>query len=472
MRIELEYGDGRLPIDVPTGTPVVRPGDLYQEPAPLEDPVEATRQALRDPLGTKPIHQLVDSRSKVVIGFPDRVKGGFHATSHRRVTINLVLNELERAGVKDENVTLVCGIGLHRMNTHEEFAQYLGDDLVRRFGLTRLVNHDAEDPDGIVTLGKTEHGNWVDFNRAAYEADLTVLLGHTMGNPYGGYSGGYKMPCTGFTSWRSISSHHTPSTMYRDDFIPASTSSHFRHQLRDIGKAIEAGRNNEFFLVDAVLNADSRQLAVRAGLPDEVEAETWAKAAPRTDVSVPGRKSNVLVLGVPRNFHYGPGMGSNPILMMQGMGSWVTRAAAALEERFVIIAASICDGWFNESWFPAYESIYEKLQELNGAQELTPYAEEFATNPEWVHKYRREFAYHPFHGFSMAYMGSIAVNRALEVFIVGAKMPGYARGMGATPVADFEQALKRAGRLLDAELRMLVVPALSKPAVHLRSAES
>ena len=110
MRIELEYGDGRLPIDVPTGTPVVRPGDLYQEPAPLEDPVEATRQALRDPLGTKPIHQLVDSGSKVVIGFPDRVKGGFHATSHRRVTINLVLNELERAGVKDENVTLVCGM--------------------------------------------------------------------------------------------------------------------------------------------------------------------------------------------------------------------------------------------------------------------------------------------------------------------------------------------------------------------------
>lgn len=471
MRVELEYGDGYLPIDVPEGTPIVSEGVLYQEPKPTADPVALTRDALKNPLGTKPIGELVTSSSKVVIGFPDRVKGGFQETAHRRVAIHLVLDELGRAGVKDENIKLVCGIGLHRMNTHEEFAQYLGEDLVNRFGLTRMVNHDAEDPAGIVTLGETADGNWADFNRAAFEADLTILLGHTMGNPYGGYSGGYKMPCTGFTTWRSIRSHHTPKTMYRPDFVPASTKSRFRDQLRDIGKTIEAARNNEFFLIDAVLNASSQQLAVRAGRPDDVEAATWPEASVRTDVSVPGPRANVLVLGIPRTFHYGPGMGSNPVLMMQGMGSWVTRAAAAMEERFVIIAATVCDGWFNEAWFPAYESIYERLQQVNGARDLMASEDEFATNPQWVHQYRREFAYHPFHGFSMAYMGGLAVERALEVYIVGARKPGYARGMGATPVPSFEEAMKRAARLLDAEPKLLVVPALSKPAVHLRSAE-
>lgn len=471
MRIELEYGDGRLPIEVPDGTTVVRPGVLYEEPLGLEDPVQATEEALRNPLGTRPIKELVNAGSKVVIGFPDRVKGGSQETSHRRVTINLVLDELERAGVKKQNIKLVCGIGLHRKNTHDEFVQYLGEDLVGRVGLTNLVNHDAEDPDGIVTLGESKHGNWVDFNRDAYEADLTVLLGHTMGNPYGGYSGGYKMPSTGFTTWRSIRSHHTPKTMYKDDFVPASTASHFRDQLRDIGKTVEAGMNKEFFLVDAVLNASSQQLAVRAGVPDEVEAATWAEAAARTDVTVPGPRANVLVVGIPRSFHYGPGMGSNPVLMMQGIGSWVTRAAAALDERFVVIAASVCDGWYNHAWFPAYEAIYQKLQEVNSASELIPYEEEFASNPQWVHQYRREFAYHPFHGFSMAYMGGLAVRRALSVMFVGARKPGYARGMGATPVPDFEAALARATRLLDTEPRLLVVPELSRPAVHLRSAE-
>ena len=471
MRVELEYGDGRLPIDVPDGTPVVRAGDLYDEPPGLEDPVAATKAALRDPLGTRPIAELVNAGSKVVIGFPDRVKGGFQETSHRRVSIHLVLDELERAGVKKQNIKLVCGIGLHRKNTHDEFVQYLGEDLVGRVGPTNLVNHDAEDPDGIVTLGETQHGNWADFNRDAYEADLTVLLGHTMGNPYGGYSGGYKMPSTGFTTWRSIRSHHTPKTMYQDDFVPASTGSHFRDQLRDIGKTVEAGMNKQFFLVDAVLNASSQQLAVRAGVPDEVEAATWAEAAVRTNVTVPGRPANVLVLGIPRSFHYGPGMGSNPVLMMQGIGSWVTRAGAALDERFVVIAASVCDGWFNHAWFPAYEAIYQKLQDVNSASELIAFEEEFATNPQWVHQYRREFAYHPFHGFSMAYMGGLAVRRALSVLFVGARRPGYARGMGATPVPDFAAALARAARLLDSEPRLLVVPELSKPAVHLRSAE-
>lgn len=470
MNVDLEYGDGVFPLTVPDGTPIVRPGALFEEPAPLEDPVEATRNALANPLGRKPIRSLVDGRSKVVIGFPDRVKGGFHDTSHRRVAIPLILEELERAGVKDENIKLVCGIGLHRMNTPEEFASYLGDDLVKRFGPARLVNHDAEDPAGMVLLGQTEHGDHVDFNRDAFEADLTIMLGHTMGNPYGGYSGGYKMPCTGFTSWRSIRCHHTPATMYRDDFVPVTTESHFRHQLRSIGRKVESEMNKDFFLVDAVLNGRSEQMQVVAGAPDEVERATWPKASTRTDVSVDGPKRNVLVLGIPRAFHYGPGMGSNPILMLQGMGSWVARTAGALEDDFVIIATTICDGWFNHAWFPAYEAIYDKLQDLNGAHQLTAFEEEFATNPEWVHKYRREYAYHPFHGFSMAYMGSLATRNALGTYVVGAKKPGYARGMGCTPADSFEDALARAERLLRREPRMLVVPAVSKPAVHVTAA--
>lgn len=472
MRVDVEYGDGTLPIEVPDGSAIVRAGDLYQEPPPLEDPVAATLEALRNPRGSKPLHQLANASSRVVIGFPDRVKGGFHATSHRRVTIPLILDELERAGVKPENITLVCGIGLHRKNTMEEIASYLGDEVMRRVGPSRIVSHDAEDPEGIVRVGATELGDHADFNRLAFEADLTIMLGHTMGNPYGGYSGGYKMPCTGFTTWRSIRCHHTPGTLQRDDFVPVSTGSRFRDQIRTIGQTIERERGSGFFSVDAVLNGQSRQLAVVAGAPIEVEEATWPTAGQRTEVAVPGPKANVLVLGIPRSFHYGPGMGTNPILMMQACGAWVTRAAGALEDRFVIVAVSVCDGWFNDAWFPAYRGIYEKLQELTSADELLPYEEEFATNPEWVYRYRHAYAYHPFHGFSMAYMGGIATARAQAIYFVGAKAPGYARGMGASPQPSFEAAIARAERLLDAPARMIVVPEVSKPAVHLRSEEA
>jgi hypothetical protein len=117
--------------------------------------------------------------------------------------------------------------------------------------------------------------------------------------------------------------------------------------------------------------------------------------------------------------------------MLQGIGSWVTRAAEVLTDDFVVIAASICDGWFNPAWFPAYEAIYQRLQELHSADELIADEEAFATDPGWTHAYRHQYAYHAFHGFSMAYMGSIATRRARSVYI------------------------------------LLVVPQLSQPAVHL-----
>lgn len=467
MRVDLEYGDGHLPIDLPGDARVVAPGVLFDEPPAVDDPIEATRRAIRSPLGSEPLHRLVGPTDRVTIGFPDRVKGGAHATAHRKVAIPLILDELARAGVPDRNVTLVCGMGLHRKNTREEFAAYLGEDLLRRFGPDQLVNHDAEDPDGMVALAASDLGDEVSFNRHAFDADLTIMLGHTMGNPYGGYSGGYKMPCTGFTSWRSIRAHHTPKTMYRSDFVPVSTRSRFRDQLTSIGRRIEGAMGRSFFLVDAVLNGRSEQMHVVAGTPPEVEAATWTLAAERTDVAIEGPPANVLVVGLPRSFHYGPGMGTNPLLMLQALGSWVTRAKKALAERFVVIGASSCDGWFNDDWFPSYRALYDTLQEVHEAAELVAFEEEHASRPEWIRAYREAFGYHPFHGFSMAYMGGLAVRTALEVMIVGAEKPGFARGVGARPVADFDDALRRAERILDAPARPLVVPEASKPAVHL-----
>ena len=48
------------------------------------------------------------------------------------------------------------------------------------------------------------------MNKYVYDADVAVLIGHTQGNPYGGYSGGYKHCATGISHWRSISAHHVP----------------------------------------------------------------------------------------------------------------------------------------------------------------------------------------------------------------------------------------------------------------------
>ncbi|MGH3327403.1 MAG: lactate racemase domain-containing protein [Streptomycetales bacterium] len=472
--VRLEYGDASMDVEVPDDAVVVRPGELFDEPAPLGDPVEATRRALAEPIGAPPLRKLAGPGAKVLIAFPDRVKGGSHATAHRRVVIPLILEELAAAGVDERDVRLVCAIGLHRKNRQDEFEDYLGRDVARRFRGSRLTNHDPEDPDGIVAVGETAHGDVAEVNRAVVEADLSIMIGHTAGNPYGGYSGGYKMPCTGLTTWRSIRSHHTPSTMHRPDFTPASTHSRFRDQLTEIGALIESAMPAPFFSVDAVLRGDARQLAVYAGNASEVERAAWPVAARRTEVELAGGgggggdRADVLVLGMPRSFHYGPGMGSNPILMLQAIGSSIVRHAGALNPGAVMICASVCDGWFNEEWFPSYRETYELFGRCATVAEMVRYEDDMAGRADYIHSFRHAYGYHPFHAFSMLYMGGIALHFSRAIYIAGAQAPAFARGVGCIPVRTFDDAVGLAERHVGADPKMLVVPGLSGPQVHLR----
>jgi len=466
VRTEIEYGDGRLAITVPDDSVIVSADTVDHEPPPLPDPVAATRAALDSPLGCEPLAGQVGGGSVVTIAFPDRVKGGAHATAHRRVVLPLLLEQLAAAGVRREDIHLVCAIGLHRKNRVEEMAEYLGHDIVQSTPPGRLRNHDAEG-DQLVDLGDSALGDPVQVNSAVVESDLTILVGHSSGNPYGGFSGGYKMPSTGLTTWRSIAAHHTPRTLYRADFVPASTGSRFRDQLTAVGKTMEAAMPRPFFSIDAVLDSRSRQVGVYAGAIPDVEQACWPLATARTDLHIDGPRADVLVLGMPRNFHYGAGMGSNPILVMQAIGASVVRAKRALVARPTVIAASVCDGWFNESEFPPYRAAYERLQSCQHPADMKTYEEELATDPEWVYRYRHHYGYHPFHAFSMIYMGGIAREHSAAIYVAGARDPGLARGMGARTTATVEKALAEAEATLGRRPRVLVVPELSKPAFHL-----
>lgn len=456
----LDYGDTKMRVELPDTATVVRFGQTYVDP-PKCDPVAATRQALAAPLDMPPLSELGGPDRKVVIAFPDRVKGGAQELAHRKVSIPLVVEELLKAGTRLENITLVCAMGLHRMNTLEEWYWYLGRKIVDQFYPGRLVNHDAEDPN-ICNYGQDGMGNPVYMNRLVAAADVAIVIGHCSGNPYGGYSGGHKMVATGLSHWRSIASHHCPQTMHRDDWLGASPKGRMREQFTSIAKAMEAGMGKKFFAVDAVVGQFADVLAVHAGSLDAVEKACWPLADKRTnvvlkDVSEP---ADVLVMGLPRNFHYGPGMGSNPILMSLGIGGQLSRSWHALRKDPVIIAAAVCDGWFNGSWFPSYEETYEQLQNYCSAAEYlaSDQAREMARNPEYTYAYSNFYRYHPFHAMSMISGGSVPLKRCPAVYLVGPKKPRYARGMGFVPVATFEEALRQAGRFVGKAPKILCTP--------------
>ena len=469
--VVFEYGQGVMPAELPDSASVFVPGETVPDPECLADPVAATREAILNPIGMDPISKLVKKGSKVVIVFPDIVKGGAHETAHRRVTIPIVIEECLKTGVEEKDIKLICSNGLHRKNTKEEINDLLGDEVFNRFWWTnQIANHDSEDWDNLVELGRDEMGTKVIMNKDVFEADLAVLIGHVLGNPYGGYSGGYKHCATGLTNWECISAHHVPDCMHRPDFTPVSAKSQMRQKFDCIGQHMEKHMTRPYFTVDAVLDTEMRQIAVFAGYAKDLQPLSFEVADKRTYVPYAERKFDVMMFGMPQKFHYGNGHGTNPILMLQAISANVIRHKRVLSESCVVICSSICNGYFHDEEFPSYRPLYELFQRdyANTLPDVNKYGEYFARNRKLIDKYRYNYGYHPFHAFSMISCGHIAEMHCSAIYIVGAYEPGYARSMGMKTRATFEEALKDAQKYVGSDPNILALPRTFRTAaVHL-----
>ena len=466
-----EYGEGTMAAELPDTAQVFIPGETVPDPPYLEDVLGATRASILNPVGLPPISELVGPGKKVTISFPDRVKGGFQENSHRKTAIPILIDECLKAGVRKEDILLICSNGLHRKNTDEEIRMILGDRVYDAFMPGhQIVNHDSEDWEHLVDLGFDELGDRVFMNKEVFESDLPILIGHVLGNPYGGYSGGYKMAATGIVHWKSIASHHVPGVMHLDDFTPVSSNSTMRYKFDAIGKHMEKEMGRKFFMCDAVLDTKQRQIAVFSGYGERVQPLSWQVADKRTYVPWAKDKFDIMMFGMPQNFHYGNGHGTNPILMMQAIAANVIRHKRVMNDNFVIVCASICNGYFHDEEFPSYRPLYDLFQKdyHNVLPDLDRYGEYFCNNQEYIDKYRFNFGYHPFHPFSMIACGHIAEMFTSAVYIVGAYEPGYARAMGMKTRATFDEALRDAQKYTGGDPKILALPRTFRTAaVHL-----
>ena len=153
-------------------------------------------------------------------------------------------------------------------------------------------------------------------------------------------------------------------------------------------------------------------------------------------------------------------MGTNPILMSLGIGAQYTRCAKALRPDPVVIALAWCDGWFNKDWFPSYEETYNSLQNFSSSREFLESDEALRISKDnsYLYKYSNFYTYHPFHAMSMVSGGSVPLKWCSQVYVVGAKKPGFARGMGFKTMAKFEDAINDSKKYVGSNPRILCTP--------------
>ena len=480
--IQFEYGNGLMAANLPDSTDIFIPGETVKDPdyIPESKLESAYKESLANPMGMPTLTELVkEAKEKhpgkpvtVVFVIPDRVKGGEQATSHRKLAVKYMLDELYAAGVQKKDVLFIISNGLHPRSTEADAKAIFGPELFNEFWYTKqIISHDSEDPEHMVDLGTTQRGDPVFMNKYVFECDIPILVGHVQGNPYGGYSGGYKHSATGISNWRSIASHHVPEVMHRQDFTPVNNGSLMRHKFDEISMHMEDCMGHPFFCCDAVLDTNSRQIAIYSGYAKVMMPESWKLGNQRTYVHWAEKKYDVLVFGMPQKFHYGDGMGTTPIMMMQALSAQVLRFKRVMSDHCVILCASTCNGYFNEDRWPYLPELYEIFQHnhMQTLPDMNRLGEYFATNEEYIRKYRFANAFHPFHGFSMMSCGHIAEMNTSAIYIVGAQDPGYARGMGLKTRETFEEALADAEKkYVGYHPNILALPmTFKKASVHL-----
>jgi nickel-dependent lactate racemase len=248
MIVPLAYGSGRLAVDLPEGrTTVIEPSHA----PPLADERAAVVAALRAPVASPPLRDVVRGARKVCVAFTDATR----ATPNERL-IPWILGEI--ADLPRDRVVLLNQLGTHRPSPREELERLLTPDVVRDF---RVVNHDARDTASMVQFGTTRDGTPALLNRHVAEADVRIVTGFVEPHLFAGFSGGPKgiMPgCAGLAT--IVSNHGARNVGDPRASFGVTEGNPVWEEMRDI--ALRVGPS---FLVNVALDDRRRVTGVFAG---------------------------------------------------------------------------------------------------------------------------------------------------------------------------------------------------------------
>jgi len=204
MLLELNYGRGRLPLDLPDHWNVT----VVRKPAmPVEEnPAAAVQKALAAPVSAPSLAEAARGLRTACILICDIT---------RPVPNGLLLPEIVRqlldAGMRPGNITVLVATGLHRPNEGKELEELVGDPWVMK--TVRVENHYARNDEDHVDLGRTPRGTPVKIDRRFVEADLKIATGLVEPHFMAGFSGGRKVIAPGVAHKDTITTFHSARFM-------------------------------------------------------------------------------------------------------------------------------------------------------------------------------------------------------------------------------------------------------------------
>ena len=410
IRIELPYGDRLLPLDVPAANlqGILWPAQGSEETAVEESEETLLWQALSEPIGTSRLRELARPGRSVAIVTSDLTRP---CPSER--LLPLILAELSAAGMRDEDVTVVMALGLHRAMSRAEMETAVGAEVYRR---VRVLNHD---PNDTIRLGTTSAGTPVEIYRPVVEADQRICLGNLEFHYFAGYSGGAKAILPGCASRATVTANH--AMMVRPEAAAGKL------QANPVRADLEEGM--AMLGVDFILNVvvDGGRHRITGAVAGDVTAahrQGCQMVARRGMMPIDGPASVVLVSagGYPKDLN-----------LYQAQKA-LDNAAHALKPGGILILVARCEEGFGNQTFENWLTTAHSPEEL-------------------LERIQQDFVLGGHKAAAIA-----AVQSRARVYLVSALPRDVVQRCGLAPFADAPTALEAALAELGRDASLLVLP--------------
>lgn len=386
---------------------------LEPRPAPPADEDALIAAALAEPLGTPQFHQLARSARRVLLLVDDVTRG----TPTRRILPH-VARELARAGIDDDQVTILTAQGTHRRMVAEELSRKIGAEFLARW---RVVQHDYEDTASLHTCGVTREGLPVVVNRLVARSDVCIGIGQVGVHAILGFSGGAKIVLPGVAGAATERGTHWAATAYPQEALMGVLENPLR-------LAIEEGARMAG--LDAVLNValDAWGRVAFAAFGDHVDAQRACARVAREMAAAPriDRPQQLVVTdSAPADIDY----------WQSAKGLYA--ATICVEEGGVIVMAS-----------PSPEGVASRHPELLALGRLS--TSEIEQRVE-AGRVRDVIA------AAVAHYTARIRERSDVILVSSGIPPEQARSLGFTPAPSMAAAVEEALARLDSDARAIVL---------------
>ncbi|MDW7661913.1 MAG: nickel-dependent lactate racemase [Bacillota bacterium] len=197
-KYQIKYGKTLQEITLPEDE-VIKVLNPNQYEPKFTNAEEIILEALNNPIGTPTIKTLCKPGEKVCLMVNDITR-----LTKSEVFVPIIVNQLNQAGIKDKDITILFANGLHKPMNKSEMQTIIGEELFQRI---HTVQHDGVHAD-FVCVGQTSSGNKVYINKLVTEVDKVIITGGIIMHHLAGYGGGRKNIIPGCAKKETIFFNH------------------------------------------------------------------------------------------------------------------------------------------------------------------------------------------------------------------------------------------------------------------------